>query len=77
MIKRSFLKIASIAVGAAAVAGVAGCGERPQVIQYKQGKYQGKPDNPPWDSATFNGNKADWERAIKQRNQNQNEYRRT
>ena len=26
---------------------------------------------------TFNGNKADWERAIKQRNQNQNEYRRT
>ena len=56
---------------------VAGCGERPQVIDYKQGKYQGKPDQPPWDSAKFNGNKNDWELAIKQRNQNQNEYRRT
>ena len=37
--------------------GLAGCGERPQVIEYKQGKYQGKPDQPPWDSAKFNGNR--------------------
>ena len=60
-----------------AVAGMAGCGERPQVIEYKQGNYQGKPDNPPWESAAFKGDKAAWERAIKARNQNQNEYRRT
>jgi hypothetical protein len=57
--------------------GLAACGERPQVIQYKQGKYQGKPDQPAWDSAKFNGNRNDWELAIKQRNQNQNEYKRT
>jgi hypothetical protein len=53
-----------------------GCGERPQVIQYKQGKYQGKPDQPAWDSARFNGNRTEYELAIKQRAQNQNEYNR-
>jgi hypothetical protein len=26
---------------------LAGCGERPQVVDYKQGQYQGKPDQPP------------------------------
>jgi len=25
-----------------------GCGEREQVVVYKQGKYQGKPDNQSW-----------------------------
>ena len=35
---------------------LAGCGERPQVIDYKQGKYQGKPDEPPA-RRPFNGNK--------------------
>ena len=28
-----------------------GCGERAQVVVYKQGKYQGKPDTKPWDNA--------------------------
>ena len=47
------------------------------MVQYKQGNYQGKPDTPPYEGAPYNGNKAEWERAIKQRNQNQNEYKRT
>ena len=38
---------------------LAGCGERPQVIDYKQGKYQGKPDEPPYAAAPFNGDKAE------------------
>ena len=66
-----------IAAGVALALGLAGCGERPQVVQYKQGNYQGKPDTPPYEGAPFNGNKAEWERAIKTRNQNQNEYKRT
>ena len=70
-------RVALIVAGIALLLGLAACGERPQVIEYKQGKYQGKPDQPPWDSAKFNGNKSEWELAIKQRNQNQNEYRRT
>jgi hypothetical protein len=67
----------AVALAGAFVVGVAGCGERPQVIEYKQGQYQGKPDSAPYDSTQFNGNKAEWERAIKTRNQNQNEYKRT
>ena len=57
-----------------AVAGLAGCGEKPNVTVYKQGKYQGKPDNVPWQGAPFNNNQADWEKAIKARNNGQNEY---
>ena len=70
-------RIAAVAAGIAVAVGLAGCGERPQVIEYKQGKYQGKPDQPPWESARFNGNQTEWELAIKQRAQNQNEYKRT
>ena len=47
-----------------------------EVIEYKQGKYQGKPDEPPYAAAPFNGNKDQWERDIRNRTQNQNEYRR-
>lgn len=67
---------AAIAASAMAALMIAGCGERPQVIEYKQGKYQGKPDEPPYAAAPFNGDKAMWERDIKNRTQNQNEYRR-
>ena len=59
-----------------AAMGVAGCGERPQVVNYKQGKYQGKPDKAAYESAPWNGNKREWELALASRNQNQNEYKR-
>ena len=70
-------KLLTAALAGAFIVGVGGCGERPQVIDYKPGQYQGKPDSAPYDSTQFNGNKAEWERAIKTRNQNQNEYKRT
>jgi hypothetical protein len=75
-------------VGAAfaAVACISGCGEKEQVIVYKQGKYQGKPDTKPWEndpaaslyttSKWKAGDKSGWETALKSRNQNQNEYTR-
>ena len=34
-----------------AVLGLVACGEKEQVVVYKQGKYQGKPDNRSWDNA--------------------------
>jgi hypothetical protein len=69
------IRTALIAVAAAAVAmTVAGCGERPQVINYKQGKYQGKPDTPAYSNAPFNGNRQQWENEINNRAQTQNEY---
>jgi hypothetical protein len=62
---------------AAVAAGMAGCGERPQeMVAQKSGKYQGKPDNRPWDNAQFKQDKGQWEAALKARNQNQNEYTR-
>ena len=72
MIKRALLILA----GATLAVGLPGCGESPQVVQYKQGNYQGKPDQPAYASAPWNGNKRDWELALATRNQNQNEYKR-
>jgi hypothetical protein len=57
--------------------GIAACSERPQVVQYKQGTYAGKPDTAPYQNAPYNGDKAAWERAVAQRAQGQNEYKRT
>ena len=56
---------------------LAACGERAQVVNYKQGTYQGKPDTPPYQNPPFNGDKAAWERALATRAQAQNEYKRT
>jgi hypothetical protein len=66
-------RLVVLAASAAALA-LAGCGERPQVVNYKQGKYQGKPDSPPYAAAPFNGNKQQWENAVDTRAQAQNEY---
>ena len=64
------------AIVAAAALALAGCGERPQVFNYKQGTYQGKPDTPAYKNAPFNGNKQQWDNAIDTRMQAQNEYAR-
>ena len=64
--------VAAIAVASALA--LAGCGERPQVINYKQGTYQGKPDTPAYKGAPFNGNKQQWDNAMDTRIQAQNEY---
>ena len=66
--------------------GLGACGEREQVIVYKQGKYQGKPDSKPWESDPAaslytsskwtKGDQASWETAIKTRNLDQSELTR-
>ena len=63
-----------IVSGIAAVS--AGCGEKTAVTVYKQGQYQGKPDQQPWNNDQFKGDKTAWEIAIKARNESQNEYSR-
>ena len=65
-----------VILGALSMVAFAGCGERPQVITYKQGTYQGKPDTPPYSNPPFNGNQAEWEKTLTARNQSQNEYKR-
>jgi hypothetical protein len=69
-------RLAALSVAVAMLLGLAACGERPQVTQFKQGTYQGKPDTPAYDNAPFNGNKTAWEHTLATRAENQNEYRR-
>ena len=65
--------VAALAVGSFLL-GLTGCGERPQVVNYKQGKYSGKPDTPAYSNAPFTGNRQQWENEIDDRTQKQNEY---
>jgi hypothetical protein len=65
---------------------LAACGEKEQVVVYKQGKYQGKPDARSWDNAPLGaewrggtwkaGDRASWEEEIKKRQLAQHEYKR-
>jgi hypothetical protein len=70
-----------------AVFGIAlvGCGEGDQqIVVYKQGKYQGKPDGLPWNSEPLayesakwtKGDKVSWETQIKNRQLGQHEHKR-
>jgi hypothetical protein len=68
--------VAFALLGAFGAVALAACGERPQVVQYKQGRYQGKPDTPPYQGAPFNGDRKQYEDIIRTRNQHQNEYKR-
>jgi len=77
--KRALLLTAALA----AALGLAACGESEQVVVYKQGKYQGKPDTPAWDNDPLpgggkwkKGDRASWETEIKERQLSQNEYKR-
>jgi len=69
----SRVRVCMIALAVACALGA--CGERPQVVNYKQGTYQGKPDEPPY-NAQFGGDRQKWENEIRTRNQAQNEYKR-
>lgn len=76
MIGRHVARAAVGSVACVALLALAGCGERPQVIDYKQGSYQGKPDTPAWKDKPWNGNREEWSVALDTRAQNQNEYKR-
>lgn len=78
------MKTRNLACLAAAVVlalGLAGCGERPQVIGEKNAGTTVTRDTRPWqgDPLTFRapytrGDKASWENSLKLRQQGQNEY---
>jgi hypothetical protein len=80
--KRLLVLIAASGLALSLVA----CGEPEQVVVYKQGKYQGKPDTRSWDNAPLaqefrggkwtKGDRAGWEEQIKNRQLAQHEHRR-
>ena len=65
---------------------VSGCGEQEQVVVYKQGKYQGKPDTQAWANTPMStewrggtwkaGDRTSWEDSIKNRQLAQHEHKR-
>lgn len=69
-------RLAVVGIVLAAALALGACGERPQVVNYKQGKYAGKPDTPAYQNAPYSGDRAAWERALATRAQAQNEYQR-
>lgn len=79
-------KAIAAALVAAAVVILPGCGESEQVVIYKQGKYQGKPDTKPWENEPLargpldgkwaKGDRTGWENQIKQRQLEQHEHKR-
>jgi len=70
----------------AALLALGACGEKEQVVVYKQGKYQGKPDSQSWANAPMpaewrggewkQGDRMSWEESVKKRQLAQNEYKR-
>jgi hypothetical protein len=64
------------AIAALLALALAACGERSQSVQYRGGKYAGKPDTPAWKSEQFGSDRAQWEREIKARNLMQSEFTR-
>jgi hypothetical protein len=76
--------VASVLMGVALAAGVAGCGERDQSVRYQNGKFRGKPDSRPWDNAPpsygaaawAKGDRESWEDQVRSRQQTQSENHR-
>ena len=63
-------------LAASALLGLSACSEVPQVTVYEQGQYRGKTDARPWEGGEFKGDRAAWEKALKERSRGQNEYNR-
>ena len=63
-------------LAASALLGLSACSEVPQVTVYEQGQYRGKTDTRPWEDSEFKGDRAAWEKALKERSRGQNEYNR-
>ena len=55
---------------------LAACGEQPQTIAAKPGQSAAKLDDKPFGSGTQYADRATWERQLRARADNQNEYKR-
>jgi len=75
--------VLTVVAAALFAVGLGACGEKSQVVVYKQGKYQGKPDGRPWENDSpiaelrggkwTKGDRNSWEEQIKHRQLAQHE----
>ncbi len=70
------MKKAQFILGVTAIFVVVGCGEKPQVVSAKPGQSAAKPDDKPYGAGTQFADRAAWERSLRARADNQNEYKR-
>ena len=76
MSTRKLKSITLAALAGVALTGLSACSEVPQVTVYEQGQYRGKADTRPWEGGEFNGDRAAWEKALRERARGQSEYNR-
>jgi hypothetical protein len=60
----------------AVAAALTGCGETPQTNVAKAGQSAAKLDDKPYENDKFKGNREEWQKALRSRADNQNEYKR-
>ncbi len=70
------MKIAQFLLAGACAALIVGCGEKPQVALNKPGQSAAKADDKPFGPGTAYADRATWERTLRARADNQNEYKR-
>ena len=70
------MRIARIILAWSLVVMISGCGEKPQAVSVKPGQSAAKPDDKPYQNDQFKGDRAAWERTLRARADNQNEYKR-
>jgi hypothetical protein len=67
---------AQIILGIASIFVITACGEKPQVMTAKPGQSAAKVDDKPYGAGTQFADRAAWERSLRARADNQNEYKR-
>jgi hypothetical protein len=70
------MRIAQFILASSLVLFVIGCGEKPQPVAVKPGQSAAKPDDKPFGPGTQYADRAAWERTLRARADNQNEYKR-
>jgi hypothetical protein len=53
-----------------------GCGEKPQTVAASPGQSAAKPDDKPYQNDQFKNDRDAWQRTLRARADNQNEYKR-
>jgi len=53
-----------------------GCSEPSQNVEYRDGRYAGKPDTPAWESDKFDHSREVWLKEVDRRTRLQSEYTR-
>jgi outer membrane biogenesis lipoprotein LolB len=63
-------------IGGVACLALSACGEKPQTVAASPGQSAAKPDDKPYQNEQFKNDRDAWQRTMRARADNQNEYKR-